>query len=137
MFSFKENGQNYTQRGHWVSHAVSTGSGSQERLSCPGFPGSQAGLSVLSAELCCARARTSLSPWLPARSPVEAGTSVWFRLFGIQAIWDSGNESCRSHLSLCESLNSPPRPAASPSLHLGLTSARTILPLQGADPSSR
>lgn len=37
--------------------------------------------------------------YLP-RSPVEAGTT---RL--VQAIWDSGTESCRSNLSLHESLN--------------------------------
>lgn len=52
----------------------------------------------------------------------------------VQAIWDSGNESCRSNLSLHESLNSPllpPPRSNSPNLHFGLTLTRTILLLRG------
>lgn len=64
--------------------------------------------------------------YLP-RAPVEAGTT---RL--VQAIWDSGNESCRSNLSLHGSLNSPLLPPSnSPNLRFGLTLIRTILPLPG------
>lgn len=98
MFSFKENGQNYTQRGHWVSQAVSTGSSSQERLSCPGSSG--AGLDYLCSQqsyVVPGPGPASAPGYLPGlqlkQEQVFGSGYLGFRLFGIQVMRAAGPTS--------------------------------------------
>lgn len=114
MFSFKENGQNYTQRGHWVSHAVSTGSGSQERLSCPGFSGAR--LDYLCSQQSCVvpgPGPASAPGYLPGlqlkQRQVFGSGCLGFRLFGIQVMRAAGPTS----LSV-KALTPPPAPQPLP-----------------------